>query len=115
MSLSTSAGLPQFRDPAPNTSVALPDPGAGETLDSLDGRMVSHNVLDFLDVFLVKLNAGIELATLSSSIIDAKSCPEESCAPNTPSRPQRFAAERQRASISLTGVCASGLTLRSAM
>ena len=62
MSLPTSAGLPQFRDPVPDTSTALPDPGAGETLDSLDGRRVSHNVLDFLDVFLVKLNAGIDPA-----------------------------------------------------
>ena len=37
-------------------------------------------MLDFLEVLLVKPDIGIELATISSSIIDAKSCLEESCA-----------------------------------
>ena len=57
----------QFHWHVRNTSATLPDPGAGETIDSLDGRRVSHNVFDPLEGLLVKLKATYRLRSSTSS------------------------------------------------
>lgn len=67
----TSAGPPSLGDLIYNVSATLPDPIAGETLNDLGGRGVSHNVFDFLKVMSVKLKCRDRSKDLTS-VMDAK-------------------------------------------
>ena len=74
MGFSASAALPPFRDLVRDISPALPDPSASETLDGLNSRGVSHNVLDFLKMGPVELKCGYRAGNLTAFDVDAKSC-----------------------------------------